>query len=128
MKYQVGLQDRAESDSNRIYLWLRSRSETGAGSWFAALLRRLKKLESDAPNCPRAKEADRFADDLRETGSPPFLLKMVFCERHGASSRSLSPTPAASAVPLSQTSNTNGGEPQTENPAESSGAKWRTRL
>ena len=67
MKYQVGLQVRAESDSNRIYLWLRSRSETGAGSWFSALLRRLKKLESDAPNCPRAKEADRFADDLRET-------------------------------------------------------------
>lgn len=66
MKYQVGLQVRAESDSNRIYLWLRSRSETGAGSWFAALLKRLKRLESDAPNCPRAKEAERFVDDLRE--------------------------------------------------------------
>ena len=74
MTYQVGLQVRAETDSNRIYLWLRSRSATGAGSWFAALLRRLKNLESDAPNCPRAKEADRFADDLRKT---------YFKTRHG---------------------------------------------
>ncbi len=31
---------------------------------------------------------------------------MVFRERHGASRRSFSPTPAASAVPLSWTSNT----------------------
>ena len=66
MKYQIGLQVRAESDSNRIYLWLRSRSETGAGSWFTALLKRLNRLESDAPNCPRARESDRFTDDLRE--------------------------------------------------------------
>ncbi len=45
-------------------------------------------------------------------GSPPFLLKMVSRERHGASRRSFSPTPAASAMPLTQASNTNGGEPQ----------------
>ena len=44
-------------------------------------------------------------------GSPPFVLKMVSRERHGASRRLFSPIPAASAVPLTQAFNTNGGEP-----------------
>ena len=37
---------------------------------------------------------------ITNLGSPPFVLKIVFCERYGASRRLFSPRPAASAVPL----------------------------
>jgi len=67
MIYDVGFQSRADADADRIYLYLRSRSDVGAGRWFQALLNRLERLKSDAAGCPRAKEADRLGEDVRET-------------------------------------------------------------
>ena len=57
-------------------------------------------------------DPQQFVASAMNNGSPPFLLKMVSRERQGASRRSFSPTPASSALPLTQASNTNGGEPE----------------
>ena len=75
-----------------------------------APVRHLPRLDLTRPQLRRFKRA--VCREAASSGFPPCVLIIVFSERYGASPRLFSPSPAASAVPLTLASNTDGGEPE----------------
>lgn len=65
-RFRVSALAKADDDVEKIYLWLRKRSATGAASWYQAYLDAAVRLESSAESCPRCPEGLRFVLPVRE--------------------------------------------------------------
>jgi plasmid stabilization system protein ParE len=80
MTYRIMPSDRAESDLARIYDWLAARSPGGAARWYEAFWDATERLMEYPYSCPRAAEAARLPEDVRE---------MLFGTRKGRTYRAL---------------------------------------
>jgi plasmid stabilization system protein ParE len=66
MKLHVVLSHQAETDIDKIVIWLAERSPSGARSWHAALETALDWLEINAASCGLAPENESFAEEIRQ--------------------------------------------------------------
>jgi len=66
MIYRVDVSEPAESEADKIYLWLLGRSPKGAQNWWTSLLKTLDRLKNNPTGLGLAPEADAFEEPLRQ--------------------------------------------------------------
>jgi plasmid stabilization system protein ParE len=79
-EYRVAVTNRAERDTDEIYVWIARRSPDGASKWYAAFRKMLRRLEKDPVRHARAPEAATLGLDVRQA---------LFKTRYGHTYRAL---------------------------------------
>lgn len=80
MTYQVEITAQAETEIDRIFIWLSSRSPQGAQRWYESFWTAVERLRNSPHVCSLAPEDDEFEMEIRQ---------LFFGTRRGAVYRAL---------------------------------------